>query len=183
MEYSKNQLTKTSKFLSFVLRHKPEAISLQLDDSGWALISDLINKADKELNLTPSLIEYTAATNDKKRFQISDDRLRIRASQGHSIKVDLQLMPQKPPTILFHGTATRFLASIQKEGIKAGQRHHVHLSTDEDIATSVGTRYGKPVILEVDSISMYKKGYDFFLSENNVWLVEKVPPEFIGIKN
>jgi len=179
MEYSKNQLTKTSKFLSFVLRHKPEAIDLQLDDSGWALISELICKADKELNLTPSLIKQTAITNDKKRFQISEDDLRIRASQGHSIKVDLQLTPQEPPAVLFHGTATRFLESIQREGLKAGQRHHVHLSTNIDTATAVGKRYGKPVILEVDAGAMHQQGHEFFLSENGVWLTEHVPTNFL----
>jgi putative RNA 2'-phosphotransferase len=182
MEYSKNQLTKTSKFLSFVLRHKPEAIGLQLDDSGWALISELIRKADKELNITPSLIERTATTNDKKRFQISANGLYIRASQGHSIKVDLQLTPQEPPAALFHGTATRFLESIQKEGLKAGQRQHVHLSTDIDTAYAVGKRYGKPIILKIDSELMSKHGCIFYISDNNVWLTDNVPSKYISIK-
>lgn len=179
MDYSKSQLNKTSKFLSFVLRHKPDAINLRLDSSGWASISELISKADPDLNLTPSLIKRTAVTNDKKRFQISDDGLRIRASQGHSIKVDLQLSPQEPPSVLFHGTATRFLESIQQEGLKAGQRHHVHLSTDIDTANAVGKRYGKPTILEVDAGAMHQQGFEFFLSENDVWLTEFIPIRFI----
>lgn len=183
MDNSKSQLTKTSKYLSFVLRHKPDSIGLQLDDSGWTLISELISKADKELNLTPSLIRHIAATNDKKRFQISDDGLRIRASQGHSVKVNLQLMPQEPPAILFHGTAKRFLGSIQKEGLKAGQRQHVHLSTDIGIAIAVGKRYGKPAILEVDAGAMHQQGYEFFLSENGVWLSKIVPPNFLSTIN
>ncbi len=180
MQYSKKQLDKTSKFLSYILRHKPDAIGLQLDKFGWALISELINKAENDITLTQSLIEQTVVTNDKKRFQISDDGLRIRASQGHSIRVDLQLEPQQPPAKLFHGTATRFLESIQKEGLMAGQRNHVHLSTDIDTATAVGQRYGKLVILEIDAGAMYQQGYKFFLSNNNVWLTEHVPPQLLN---
>ena len=183
MQYSKNQLTKASKFLSLVLRHKPDVIGLQLDSSGWASISELVNNADKELMLTQDLIRQTVASNDKQRFQISDDGLRIRASQGHSIKVDLQLKPQEPPAKLFHGTAMRFLESIHKEGLKAGQRHHVHLSTDIDTATAVGKRYGKPVILEVDAAAMRQQGHEFLLSENNVWLTKSVPYTYIKVSH
>jgi len=150
-----------------------------LDNSGWASISELIDKADKELTLTQALIEQTVISNDKQRFQISDDGLRIRASQGHSVKVDLQLIPQEPPAILFHGTASRFLESIQREGLKAGQRHHVHLSTNVDTATTVGKRYGEPAILEVDASAMHQQGHEFFLSNNGVWLTESVPVRFI----
>ena len=181
MKYSKKKLTKASKFLSFVLRHKPNAIGLQLETSGWASISELISKADKKLTLTHSLIEQTVISNDKQRFQISDDGLRIRASQGHSIKVDLQLTPQEPPAKLFHGTATRFLESIRKGGLKAGQRNHVHLSTDIDTANAVGKRYGKPVILEVDASAMHQQGFEFFLSENGVWLTNAAPPKFLSV--
>lgn len=183
MEYSQNQLNKTSKFLSFVLRHQPEAIDLTLDDSGWALISEIIDKADSKLNLSYELIEHTTITNDKKRFLISDDGLRIRANQGHSIKVDLQLSPEEPPTLLFHGTATRFLDSIKQEGLKAGQRQHVHLSTDKETASAVGKRYGKLVMLKVNANDMYQQGYEFFLSENGVWLTASVPPNFLSVQN
>lgn len=140
----------------------------------------MINKADKELDLTPSLIEQTCITNDKKRFQVSDDGLRIRASQGHSINVDLKLIPKEPPAVLFHGTAKRFLESIQREGLKPGQRNHVHLSTNIDTAIAVGKRYGKPIILEVDAGVMHQQGYEFFLSDNNVWLVNNVPTHYIS---
>jgi putative RNA 2'-phosphotransferase len=107
--------------------------------------------------------------------------LRIRANQGHSIKVDLELVPKTPPAELFHGTATRFLDSIKNEGLKPGQRQHVHLSTNVDTANMVGQRYGKPVILKIDSASMFKQGFTFYLSENNVWLIEHVPVEYLTI--
>lgn len=179
MQYSKKQLNKTSKFLSYVLRHKPSAIGLQLDNFGWALISELIDKAEKDIMLNQLLIEKITSTNNKKRFQISDDGLYIRANQGHSIKVDLQLIAKIPPTKLFHGTATRFLESIQKQGLKSGQRHHVHLSVNIDTAISVGRRHGNPIILEVDAGTMHQQGYAFFLSNNNIWLTEYVPPQLL----
>lgn len=180
MTASKQELNKASKFLSFVLRHKPESIQLMLDDQGWANISELIDKAKPQIDFSTQLIQQIVANNDKKRFALSNDGLHIRANQGHSIKVDLQLTAKEPPAVLYHGTATRFLESIQKEGLKAGQRHHVHLSTDIDTATAVGKRYGKPVILKVDAGAMHQQGHEFFLSENGVWLTEHVPSSFIN---
>lgn len=177
------QLDKVSKFLSFVLRHKPEAINLELDTQGWAGISDLIEKASSEIPLTAELIKQFVVTNDKQRFSLSEDGQRIRANQGHSIKVDLDLTPKTPPTNLYHGTATRFLPSILEKGLQPGQRHHVHLSIDIETATSVGQRYGKPVILQVASGEMYQQGYVFFLSKNGVWLTECVPPELLQKAN
>lgn len=176
---SKSNLTKVSKFLSLVLRHKPDAVSLTLNAEGWALISELIDKAQPQIPLTKELIEQVVSTSDKQRFKISDDGLMIRANQGHSVKVDLKLSPKQPPTVLYHGTATRFLDSIKQEGLKPGQRHHVHLSTDVDTARAVGKRYGQVVILEVNAEAMHKQGCKFFLSDNNVWLVELVPPQFL----
>lgn len=180
---SKNNLTKVSKFLSLVLRHKPDAIGLTLNAEGWASISELISKSQPQMPLTKELIEQVVTTSDKQRFKLSDDGLMIRANQGHSIKVDLKLSPKEPPAILYHGTASRFMDSINQEGLKPGQRHHVHLSTDIATATAVGKRYGKVVILEINAEAMNKQGYKFFLSDNNVWLTEKVPPEFINLKN
>ena len=179
MSNSNNKLKEISKFLSYVLRHCPEDIELTLDPGGWASISELISKAQTKINITQELIEQVAATSDKQRFKISDDNLSIRANQGHSIKVDLKLTPQKPPATLYHGTATRFLDSIKQKGLKPGQRHHVHLSTDIATAKAVGQRYGKPIILQVDSENMFKQGYKFFLSDNNVWLTEQVPEIFL----
>lgn len=179
---SSKQLNKTSKFLSFVLRHKPEAIGLALDENGWADIDELINKGNtsgEASNLDKTLIQEVVDTSDKKRFIISDDGQRIRANQGHSINVDLQLKPVTPPEFLYHGTATRFLDSILKEGLKPQQRQHVHLSTDIDTATAVGQRYGKPVILTIKALLMHEQGFVFYRSENGVWLTEQVPHSYL----
>jgi putative RNA 2'-phosphotransferase len=174
------RITKTSKFLSFVLRHRPERIGLALDDQGWAFIDDLIAcAAANGRALDRALIEEVVATNDKQRFALSDDGLRIRASQGHSIDVELGLEPRLPPASLFHGTADRFLGSIRRHGLIRGRRHHVHLSADRDTALRVGSRHGQPVILIVDAAGMHAAGHAFFLSANGVWLTESVPPAFL----
>ncbi|MCV2884705.1 RNA 2'-phosphotransferase [Aestuariibacter sp. AA17] len=182
MTKSKTELKNASKFLSYVLRHCPEDIDLQLDSEGWASISELIAKAQPEIKLSESLIIDVVLTSDKRRFKISDDGLKIRANQGHSIDVDLNLTSKKPPSILYHGTATRFLDSILAQGLVSGQRHHVHLSTDIATASSVGQRYGKPIVLKIDSASMAAQGHTFFLSDNSVWLVDSVPATFISVE-
>lgn len=179
MTASKSELKKTSKFLSYILRHCPEDIGVFLDYNGWVSISELIDKAKPKIDLTPELIEQVVESSDKQRFKISDDGQKIRASQGHSVKIDLELMPDEPPAELFHGTATRFLDLIKQEGLKSGRRHHVHLSTDIATATSVGQRYGKPVVLRIDAKNMFEHGYSFYLSDNDVWLTNHVPPEFL----
>ena len=176
-----HHLIKVSKFLSFVLRHKPEAINLTLDDAGWASIAELIEKAKPQITLTPRLIKQVVLKNDKKRFALSDDGRCIRANQGHSIQVNLQLSPVKPPALLYHGTAIQFLESIKQEGLKSKQRYHVHLSSDFKTAIDVGKRYGKPVVLEVASGKKYQQGFQFFLSNNGVWLTKYVPADFIEI--
>lgn len=179
-KFSQKKLDKVSKFLSFVLRHKPDAINLKLDAQGWTEISDLIDKASSEIPLTVELITQVVDTNDKQRFSLSEDSQRIRANQGHSIKIDLDLTPNTPPPILYHGTATRFLSSILEEGLHSGQRHHVHLSTDIETATAVGKRYGKPVVLQVASGDMHQQGFSFYLSKNGVWLTKSVPTKFLS---
>ncbi|PSF05918.1 RNA 2'-phosphotransferase [Marinobacter fuscus] len=179
---SSKQLNKVSKFLSFVLRHKPEAIGLELDTNGWANIDDLISKANassEPINLDRTLIQEVVDTSDKKRFIISDDGQNIRANQGHSINVDLQLKPVTPPEFLYHGTATRFLNSILQEGLKPQQRQYVHLSTDIETATAVGQRYGKPLILKIKALLMHEQGFVFYQSENGVWLTESVPSTYL----
>lgn len=181
MNKSNTKLKNISKFLSYVLRHCPEDINLTLDPEGWATISELIYKSKPKLHLSQELIKQVVISSDKQRFKLSDDELKIRANQGHSIKVDLKFTPQEPPVILYHGTATRFLDSIKQEGLKPGQRHHVHLSSDIETATTVGKRYGKPAILKVSTNIMRQQGFKFFLSENNVWLTEYVPPRFLSV--
>lgn len=177
----KKSLVSTSKFLSLVLRHKPETIGMKLDPDGWLEIDELLENANKRGNsITLELLHEVVATNDKKRFALSEDGLRIRANQGHSVTdVDLNLSPTKPPAELFHGTVPQFLASIQKEGLDKRSRNHVHLSVDRETATRVGTRRGKPVILTIASAAMHAAGHDFFLSANGVWLTDAVPVEFI----
>ncbi len=174
-------LTQLSKFLSLILRHRPETIGLTLDPEGWAVISELLEKArpHSRLPLSRALLTQLVVSSDKQRFQISADGLRIRAQQGHSIPVDLKLSLQSPPARLYHGTASRFLASILREGLKAGQRHHVHLSTDIATATAVGRRYGQVVLLQVEVEAMQRQGYEFFRSGNGVWLTLHVPPQFL----
>ena len=169
-----------SKFISFVLRHKPDAIGLSLDPQGWASIDELIengNAAGTQFGREDLL--HVVATSDKKRFSVSADGLRIRAAQGHSVTVELGLPPQEPPPVLYHGTATRFVDSILSEGLKPQNRQHVHLSIDEATARRVGQRHGKPVILKIEALRMHAKGFKFFLADNGVWLTDQVQPEFL----
>jgi putative RNA 2'-phosphotransferase len=180
-----NAHVKISRFLSFVLRHSPETIRLSMDKNGWVTINELIENANKYKNigLNHDLIKTIVETNDKQRYILSDDGKRIRANQGHSITVDLELESKIPPGILYHGTATRFLDSIMKDGLKPMTRQYVHLSPAEEIALTVGRRHGKPIILYIDAKNMYEEGFKFYLSKNKVWLTEKVPIKYIIIKN
>lgn len=171
---------KTSKFLSYVLRHRPDSIGITLDENGWVDIDELLAAAQRHgKNVSRTQLERVVATNDKKRFALSDDGRRIRASQGHSVSVDLDLPPVTPPRLLYHGTVERFLDSIRTQGLVRGSRHHVHLSPDEATAQKVGSRRGKPVILIVEAARMHEAGHQFFRSANNVWLTENVPVEFL----
>jgi putative RNA 2'-phosphotransferase len=173
-------LVKLSRFLSLVLRHKPETIGLVLDENGWADVAELLRRADEAgRGLTRPLLDQVVAENDKQRFAFSEDGARIRASQGHSIDVDLDLPPCEPPDVLYHGTASRFVESIRAEGLRPGSRQHVHLSRDDVTATRVGQRHGRPVVLTVRAREMSAAGHRFFVSDNGVWLTERVPVEFI----
>ncbi|MCP3924420.1 MAG: RNA 2'-phosphotransferase [Desulfobacterales bacterium] len=171
---------KISKYFSYILRHHPEAIGITLDDEGWAQIDELIEKT-KKFKLTMEMIQTVVDTNDKKRFTLSSDKRRIKANQGHSIEVDLALEPIDPPDFLLHGTAQKSIESIMDKGILKGQRHHVHLSETKETAFAVGQRYGKPVLLKIDSNKMAGDGFKFYKSLNGVWLVEGVPPRYIEI--
>jgi len=170
----------TSKFLSYVLRHRPDSIGIALDENGWIAVDELLDAAGRSgKRLSREQLERVVATNDKQRFALSDDGLRIRASQGHSVKVDLDLTAKEPPELLYHGTVERFLEAIRTQGLQRGRRHHVHLSIDEVTATKVGSRRGKPVILVVEAGRMHSAGHEFYRSANNVWLTGEVPPEYL----
>lgn len=175
------QLTEISKFLSYVLRHQPDAIGIILDLEGWTDISALIAAAaNNGKQLDRDLIQTVVATSDKKRFAISEDGLRIRAVQGHSTdSVDINYVEKVPPEFLYHGTATRFLVAIRKEGLLPGSRQYVHLSQDEQTATAVGQRHGKPVVLKIKALLMHEQGSKFYQAENGVWLTSTVPVSHI----
>lgn len=173
---------KVSKFLSLVLRHRPDIIGLCLDKAGWTKITDLVEKARKVgVNLTSALILQIVTSSDKQRFSISPDGSRIRANQGHSVPLELGLPEMEPPDTLYHGTARRNLAAIRSQGINRGKRNHVHLSADISSAISVGSRHGQPVVLIVLAADMNRAGFRFYRSENGVWLTEHVPPEYLSL--
>lgn len=177
------KLTTISKFMSFVLRHHPQAIGLALDGAGWAVVDELLARAAATGRaITRDELNEVVATNDKRRFALSDDGLRIRANQGHSIDVELGLEPVRPPDVLLHGTAARFVDSVLATGLARRSRHHVHLTQDAAIAEAVGRRYGQPVILRIAAGAMAARGHVFFRSDNDVWLVEHVPSEFIQVQ-
>ena len=171
-------IKRTSKFLSLVLRHKPETIGIELDANGWIDIDRLLEAmANHNKALTRDQLFTVVRDNDKQRFVVENNR--IRANQGHSISVDLGLVPKPPPDALYHGTATRFLDSILKQGLHKMNRHHVHLSPDIETASSVGVRHGKLALLTVNAKAMAEDGYVFYQSNNGVWLVEHVPPTYL----
>lgn len=174
------ETTHLSKFLSLVLRHKPEAIGISLDENGWTDTTLLLygmNAAGKAIDL--EILKFIVDTNAKKRFAFNDDFTLIRASQGHSVEIELGYEPKEPPQVLYHGTAEQNVKAILEEGLIKGKRHHVHLSTNIETARNVGSRYGKPVLLEVQALQMHNDGHQFFVSKNGVWLTEHVPPKYI----
>lgn len=174
------RLVTVSKFLAKHLRHQPEALGLRLQAGGWVPVDDVL-AASQRVGFAISYDELLecVGTNDKQRFSFDDTGDLIRANQGHSVAVDLQLEKKEPPEILYHGTVERFLASILAEGLKKGKRHHVHMSKDVATARKVGARRGSPVILEIAAGRMHMQGFTFFCSTNGVWLTEAVPAEFL----
>ncbi|SDG49763.1 putative RNA 2'-phosphotransferase [Pedobacter terrae] len=169
-----------SKLLSYILRHSPETIKLELDANGWADVNELIAKFDLyDLELDFELLEYVVENNDKKRFAFNADKTKIRANQGHSISIELNLDEAEPPAYLYHGTVEKFLPDIKTQGLQKMGRQHVHLSADRETANKVGGRRGKPIILIINSATMHQAGFKFYLSANNVWLTAVVPAEYI----
>jgi putative RNA 2'-phosphotransferase len=176
------RLVKLSKLLSLVLRHKPETLALTLDEQGWVAIDVLLQQAAAAGQpIDRNDLEQVIARNDKSRFTRSADGLRLRAAQGHSLPVQLDLAPRTPPEILYHGTATRFLDAIRAEGLQPRGRNHVHLSTDSKTAREVGRRHGRAVVLAVAAAAMHAAGWMFFQAENGVWLTPAVPAQFLRV--
>lgn len=176
-------LTRVSKYLSLVLRHAPEKAQIVLDNNGWVSVDSLLS-ALRRNNFSINMTELTqlVASNDKKRFAFNADKTLIRASQGHSVEVDLKLAVKQPPVRLYHGTVAESLISIKNAGLKKMSRQHVHLSADINTAIKVGGRRGEPIILTVDALSMFKDGFKFYQSDNGVWLTEEVPFKYITVK-
>lgn len=169
-----------SKFLSLVLRHKPETIGIELDEGGWIDVDVLIDAlSSHNRGMSRSILEEVVRTNDKQRFSFSEDGQRIRANQGHSVEVQLGYEPAVPPETLFHGTPHQSVEAIEREGLKKMSRHHVHLHVDVDTSMAVGQRRGKPVLLRIRALDMYLAGFDFFVTPNDVWLTDYVPAEYI----
>ncbi len=179
---NEQQKKRTGKFISLILRHNPQTISIELDGSGWASVDELLKGLKRNgHSLSFTQLEALVNNNDKQRYTFNDDKSRIRANQGHSLELDLQLEAQKPPKSLYHGTASRYLPYINEQGLLRRDRHHVHLSLDKETAHNVGSRHGKPVILTIDASAMHKDGYVFYCSKNGVWLVEHIPPRYFSV--
>lgn len=169
-----------SKFLSLVLRHRPGLVGITLDSAGWVAVDELLAAINAHRRtVTREQLEFVAANCEKQRFAFNEDRTRIRASQGHSVEVELGYSPATPPDLLYHGTVDRFLSSIRGAGLVKGKRHHVHLSRDIETAMKVGDRRGRAVILTIDAKTMAGDGLTFFVSDNGVWLTDRVPPRYI----
>ena len=173
-----------SKFISLILRHKPDVIGISIDEYGWANVEDLINgikKYGKEIDM--DVLEDIVSTDNKQRYSFSADKQFIRANQGHSIKVNVELKEMQPPDFLYHGTSSKSMESIMNEGLKPMSRLYVHLSNDYNTAINVGKRHGEPVVLKIHARRMYEDGNKFYISENRVWLTEYVGKKYMMIVN
>jgi putative RNA 2'-phosphotransferase len=173
---SKNDI---SKYIALILRHKPDAIGITLDEHGWANVDDLIAGISKSYNFDGEMLEEIVAEDSKQRYSFNEDHTLIRANQGHSIPVDVELKKVSPPEILFHGSAVKYEQSIDDQGLLPKSRLYVHLSKDYETAENVGKRHGSPVIYKVKAREMEQDGFEFFLSENGVWLTKAVPVEYL----
>ena len=168
-------LIKVSRYLSLILRHKPEQAGITLDEHGWANVEELIKGVSKKYPITIDILEEIVATDDKQRYSFSNDHMLIRANQGHSVPVDVELEILEPPEYLYHGTAEKYIDSIMEKGLIPKSRLYVHLSEDIDTAAGVGKRHGEPVVYQINARNMHKCGFIFCKSKNGVWLVDRVP--------
>jgi putative RNA 2'-phosphotransferase len=177
---SDKEIRHISKFLSLVLRHQPQLIGIRLDQNGWTSVDELIRRSNEYgVKFDKDLLHHVVATNSKKRFAINETGDKIRASQGHSIKIELGYISQQPPEILYHGTAEKFVPSILQTGLEKRNRQHVHLSADFSTAIQVGQRHGKPFVFRILAVQMYYDNFVFYISENGVWLTDHVPPNYL----
>ena len=172
-------LTRTSKYVSLLLRHKPEKAGIHLDQHGWAEVDELIKGVSKTHMFNMEILEEIVRTDNKQRYSFNEDKTKIRANQGHSIPVDVELPEMEPPELLFHGTGEKYVSSILQQGLIPKSRLYVHLSKDIDTAVKVGKRHGKEVIFQVATGQMYRDGYKFYLSVNGVWLTKEVPVKYL----
>ena len=172
-------LNDISKYIALILRHKPETIGISLDEHGWADVDELIKGISKTYAFDMGMLEEIVATDNKQRYSFNEDHTLIRANQGHSVPVDVELEEVEPPETLFHGTGEKYTASIDEQGLISKSRLYVHLSADRETAVKVGQRHGKPVVYVVKSGEMHKDGYVFFRSVNGVWLTKEVPVKFL----
>ena len=179
-EKDNKRIRSTSQFIALVLRHKPEAAGITLDEHGWADVEALISGSCKNgVPLDREMLDEIVRTDNKQRYSFNEDGTLIRANQGHSIPVDVELEEKTPPDVLYHGTGEKYVPSIEKQGLIPKSRLYVHLSSDVDTAKKVGSRHGKPVIYRVDCRKMSEDGYRFFLSVNGVWLTKEVPARYL----
>ena len=184
-ETEERRLERLSKFISMILRHKPQVIGITLDEHGWADVDELIkgiNETGEEVEFSKATLETIVKTDKKQRYSVSQDKTLIRANQGHSIPVDVELEKKEPPKVLYHGTGVKSVKAIQEQGLLPMERLYVHLSTDVETATNVGKRHGTPVIFKVNTEQMQKDGYDFFQSINGVWLTKEVPAKYLELE-
>lgn len=172
-------LTDTSRFMSLILRHKPETIGISLDEHGWANVDELIAGIAKTHSFNMDILEEIVRTDNKQRYSFNEDKTLIRANQGHSIPVDVELDEAEPPVELWHGTGEKYVSSIDKQGLIPKSRLYVHLSKDTETAVNVGKRHGKPVLYRVKAGEMHRDGYKFYLSKNGVWLTKEVPTKYL----
>lgn len=179
---SKPEIIKLSRFISLILRHKPETIHIDMDRNGWVNVNDLISGIQRHgYKIDFKILKYIVDTDDKQRYSFNDDFTLIRANQGHSIRVDVGLKELEPPQYLFHGTATKYQDSINFNGLIPKSRMYVHLSEDLETAIKVGSRHGTPIVFQVEALRMSVAGYKFYKSVNGVWLTEEVPSKYLKI--